>query len=58
MKIYKTMTHFDQDEILKSIDKHMGSLKDTVKSALVAAIIFWWAGLNREDPIKIFGMTM
>jgi hypothetical protein len=52
------MTHFDQDEILKSIDKHMGSLKDTVKSALVAAIIFWWAGLNREDPIKIFGMTI
>jgi len=58
-KTYKKMTQLDEDEVvLKSLDKHMDSLKETVKSALLAAIAFWWAGVSGEDPLKIFRMTI
>ena len=48
----------DQEDILKSIEKHLDDLKGIVRWAIFLAVLFWWAGVNDDNPIKALGMEI
>ena len=49
------MNFMDQKEIIEALGKHLDSMSDTLKAALIAAIVFFWAGVRGADPVKAFG---
>lgn len=48
----------DQKVLLESISKHLDSLADLIKWAIVFAVALWWAGWQRQDPIDILGVKL
>ncbi len=48
----------DQEQILKAIDEHLDSLNDIVKWVLLLALVFWWAGIQRQDSIHALDITV
>jgi hypothetical protein len=48
----------DQDQILDAIDKHLDNFNDIVKWTLFLALIFWWAGIQRQDSIHALDITV
>ncbi len=48
----------DQKELADSIGKHLDAAAETVYWALLLAVVFLWAGLTKQDPIKALGMDI
>ncbi|MBR1210315.1 hypothetical protein [Bradyrhizobium sp. JYMT SZCCT0180] len=48
----------DQKELGDSIAKQLDAAADTIYWALLLAIVFLWAGLTNQDPIKALGMEI
>lgn len=47
-----------QKDIIDGITKHLDDLRSIVNWALLLAVLFWWAGINDDDPIKALGMQI
>jgi len=48
----------EPEDLLDSISAHMDALADVVKSTLLVAVVFWWAGLRHEKVIKVFELEI
>jgi hypothetical protein len=48
----------DQKELADSLGKHLDAAAETVYWGLLLAVVFLWAGLTRQDPIKALGMDI
>jgi hypothetical protein len=48
----------DQDQIVEALGKHLESIGDVVKWILLLALIFWWAGLHKEESIHALDITI
>jgi uncharacterized membrane protein YuzA (DUF378 family) len=48
----------DQEYLLTSLVAHLDNLDATLRGALLLAIAFWWAGIERTAEIQAFGMSI
>jgi hypothetical protein len=48
----------DQKELGDSLGKHLDAVADITYWALLLAVIFLWAGVANQDPIKALGMDI
>lgn len=48
----------DQEQVLEAIGEHLKSLNDVVKWVLLLALVFWWAGIQRQDSIQALDITV
>ena len=48
----------DQERVLGALDEHLESLNDIVKWVLLLALVFWWAGIQRQDSIQALDITV
>jgi hypothetical protein len=48
----------DQKELCDSVAKQLDAVAETVYWGLLLAVIFLWAGLTKQDPIKALGMEV
>lgn len=48
----------DQKELADSLGKHLDAAAETTYWGLLLAVVFLWAGLVKQDPIKALGMEI
>jgi hypothetical protein len=48
----------DQKELADSLGKHLDAAAETVYWALLLAVVFLWAGMTKQDPVKALGMDI
>lgn len=48
----------DQKELCDSLGKHLDAAAETVHWALLLAVVFLWAGMTKQDPVKALGMDI
>lgn len=52
------MIGFDQKTLLESISKHLDSIAELIKWAILFAIALWWAGVQKQNPIEALGIKV
>ena len=48
----------NQDDVIDSLEKHLDLLSALIRWALLFAVVFWWAGVDRHDVVEAFGMKI
>jgi len=47
-----------QEDVVESVGKHLDALAELIKWALLVALVFWWAGFDRQPTVEALGMKI